>query len=114
MQGASGHSGGYMRRLAVASVVLVAALVLQTGTGAQVRPAIDNYISPGYPYELVAAKKADRIAWLAYERGQRNVYTAVAPGYTATRLTRFLDDDGIDLTGLRMSDDGATVVFVRG
>jgi dipeptidyl aminopeptidase/acylaminoacyl peptidase len=103
-----------MRRVALVSSVVVTALILQAGTLAQVRPAIDNYISPGYPYELVSAKKADRIAWLAYERGQRNVYTAAAPAYTATRLTRFLDDDGIDLTGLRISDDGTTVVFVRG
>jgi dipeptidyl aminopeptidase/acylaminoacyl peptidase len=103
-------------------VILVALLVVQGSTraqvrpfdGAQGRPSIDHYIAPGYPYELVAAKKADRIAWLVYERGQRNVYTATAPTYTPTRLTRFLEDDGIDLTGLRISDDGATVVFLRG
>ena len=102
------------RRIAYASVVLFALIVVQLTTVAQVRPSIDNYIAPGYPYELVAAKKAERIAWLAYERGQRNVYTAAAPAYTPTRLTRFLEDDGVDLTGLRISEDGATVVFVRG
>jgi dipeptidyl-peptidase-4 len=102
------------RRFAVAPVILVALFVVQSGTLAQLRPSIDNYIAPGYPYELVAARKADRIAWLVYERGQRNVYTAAAPAYTPTRLTRHLEDDGIDLTGLRISDDGATVVFVRG
>jgi dipeptidyl aminopeptidase/acylaminoacyl peptidase len=111
-----------LRRIACAPFILVALVVVQIGSNAQVRPfdgaqgkpSIDSYIAPGYPYELVAAKKADRIAWLSYERGQRNVYTAVAPAYTPTRLTRYLDDDGIDLTGLRISDDGATLVFVRG
>jgi dipeptidyl-peptidase 4 len=92
-------------------------IVAQSAPGpsvAEARPAIDNYISPGYPYELVAAKRADRIAWLAYERGMRNVYTAAPPAFAPVRLTRFLDDDGIDLTTLRASDDGSTIVFVRG
>jgi dipeptidyl-peptidase-4 len=112
------------RRVSLMLLVLLALLaVAQRGTVAQSapassfverRPAIDNYISPGYPYELVAAKRADRIAWLAYERGKRNVYTAAPPAFAPVRLTRFLDDDGVDLTHLRVSDDGSTIVFVRG
>jgi hypothetical protein len=48
------------RRFAVAPVILIALVLVQGITVAQVRPAIDNYIAPGYPYELVAARKADR------------------------------------------------------
>src|SRR4051812_9717395 len=77
-------------------------------------PTIEQLLTPGYPSELVSAKKADRIAWIAYERGQRNVYTATAPGFQPVRLTRFLDDNGIDLAGLDISDDGSVVTFVRG
>ena len=102
------------RRVTFASIVVLALVAASAGTSAQVRPSIDSYLAPAYPYELVAAKKADRIAWLAFERGQRNVYTAAAPAYAATRLTRNRDDDGIDLTNLRISDDGTIVVFVRG
>ncbi len=76
--------------------------------------SVDPFLSPAYPYELVAAKGAERIAWLAYERGQRNVYTAAAPAFTPVRLTRHLKDDGVDLTSLSISDDGSIVVFVRG
>ena len=47
-------------------------------------------------------------------KGKRNVFTAVAPAFAPVRVTSFLKDDGIDLTGLRISDDGSTVVFVRG
>jgi dipeptidyl-peptidase-4 len=70
----------------------------------------------GYPfaYELVSARKADRVAWLEFERGRRNVYTAAAPDFRPVRLTSFMDDDGMELTNLRISDDGARVVFVRG
>ncbi len=103
------------RRVSMMVLVFFALVTAaQQASVAQSRAAIDNYISPGYPYELVSAKKTDRIAWLAYERGMRNVYTAAAPAYTPTRLTRFLEDDGVDLTNLRLSDDGSTAVFVRG
>jgi dipeptidyl-peptidase 4 len=74
----------------------------------------DRFLAPGYPYELVSAKKAERIAWISYERGRRNVYTAAAPAFTPIRLTRHLQDDGVDLTSLSISDDGSIVVFVRG
>src|SRR5258706_8362017 len=69
---------------------------------------------PGYPTEVVSAKKADRIAWTAYEHGRRNVYTASAPQFQAVRVTSVTKDDGVELSDLSISDDGAVVVFVRG
>ncbi len=77
-------------------------------------PTIDQFISAAYPLELVSAKRAERIAWIAYDRGQRNVYTAAGPQFRPVRVTRFLEDNGIDVTSLRISDDGGLVVFVRG
>ena len=77
-------------------------------------PSITQFLSFPYPSELVSAKKADRIAWLGYDRGQRNVYTASAPDFKPVRITKFLDDNGIVLTDLAISDDGSVVTFVRG
>jgi dipeptidyl aminopeptidase/acylaminoacyl peptidase len=71
-------------------------------------------MSPASPLDLVAAKKSDRLAWMAYERGMRNVYTAGAPDFRPVRLTRFLEDNGVDITDVTISNDGAVVVFVRG
>ena len=70
----------------------------------------------GYPfsYELASARKADRIAWFEFEQGRRNVFTAASPDFKPVRLTAFMDDDGTDLTSVRISDDGGVVVFVRG
>jgi hypothetical protein len=42
-------------------------------------PTIEQFLTPGTPTEVVAAKKAERIAWTAYEHGLRHVYTAAAP-----------------------------------
>jgi dipeptidyl-peptidase 4 len=76
--------------------------------------SVAPYIAPAFPQNLVAATKANRIAWIAYDHGQRNVYTAAAPDYKATRLTSFLEDNGITLSDLNISDDGSIVTFLRG
>jgi dipeptidyl aminopeptidase/acylaminoacyl peptidase len=94
--------------IALASVALTSVLRAQAST------SIAPYISPAFPSDLVSAKRADRIAWLAYDRGQRNAYAAAAPDFKPVRLTSFLNDDGVVLTDLSISDDGSTVVFVRG
>jgi dipeptidyl-peptidase-4 len=77
-------------------------------------PAYQRFLSPASPLEVVAAKKVDRVAWTSFEEGKRNAYTAAGPGFTPVRLTNFMTDNGIDLSGIKISDDGSTVVFVRG
>jgi dipeptidyl-peptidase 4 len=79
-----------------------------------VEPTLQAFFDVASPLELTAAKRADRVAWVVYEAGRRNVYTAVAPDFRAVRLTRFEEDDGQEVSGVRLSDDGALVVFVRG
>jgi len=98
--------------IGIIAVVIVCASLPRVP--AQKRLTIEQFLSPAYPFELVSAKKADRIAWIAYERGMRNVYTAAAPDFKPVRLTNNLEDDGNDLTSLSISDDGSVVVFVRG
>jgi len=75
---------------------------------------IEQILSAPFAYDLVAARKADRIAWLMNEQGRRNVYTAAAPDFKPVRLTSFDADDGVDLDDLQISDDGSVVVFMRG
>ena len=77
-------------------------------------PLYQQFLSPASPQEVVAARKVDRLAWVDYAEGKRNAYTAVAPLFTPVRLTNFLKDDGIMMSGIRISDDGSTVIFIRG
>src|SRR5512134_2856538 len=77
-------------------------------------PAYQRFLSPESPLELVAAKTVDRVAWTSFHEGKRNAYTAAAPAFTPVRLTSFMTDDGTDLSGVRISDDGSTVIFIRG
>ena len=98
----------------VLSMVVAPALVAEPSADAKAPVSIASILKPGLPLELVSAKKADRIAWISYEEGRRNVFTAAAPDFRVVRATSFMKDDGVDLTGLRISDDGSTLVFVRG
>ena len=76
--------------------------------------SIEDILSPPFPVEMVSARAVDRIAWISFERGTRNVYTAAGPDFRPVRMTSWLEDEGQDLTDIRISDDGETVVFVRG
>jgi hypothetical protein len=67
------------------------------------RFTIDQVLSAAFPYNLVSARTVDRIAWVENERGLRNVYTAVAPGFTPVRLTSVTEDDGVDLRPMQIS-----------
>ena len=102
---------------AVLGTILVGPAVVGAGAQTPIRQAgfsLEDVLSPAFPYNLVAAKDADRIAWIENERGMRNVYTAVAPDFRPVQLTAVTEDDGIDLRPLLISDDGSVVVFVRG
>jgi dipeptidyl-peptidase-4 len=96
------------------AVVLSSHSVATAQAPARPVPAYQRFLSPASPLEIVAAKHVDRIAWTAFEEGKRNAYTALAPAFVPVRLTSFLKDDGINISEIRVSDDGSTVVFVRG
>ena len=98
------------RHASITTLLLTLALPL----GAQTKPTMEQYLWPAEPLELTSARKADRVAWIAYERGMRNVFTAAAPNFSPVRVTSFLRDDGVDLTDVSLSDDGSLAVFVRG
>src|SRR5687768_18089606 len=100
--------------LVLFAVLAASAATLPVETAPQAPPLYQQFLSNPNPLELVAAKKTDRIAWTTYEEGRRNAYTAVAPAFVPVRLTSFLKDDGIDLSTIRISDDGSIVVFLRG
>ena len=97
-------------------VALSAMAILAAPLSAQYKPkyTIEQFLSPPFPLVFASAKKADRIAWVGYDRGKRNIFTAAAPAFTPVKLTHFDTDDGQDITAVDVSDDGSTIVFVRG
>ena len=103
-----------LTRLSVISIAAAAFLLKPLASAPPTVPSYQTYLSPASPQEVVSAQKADRIAWVDYAEGKRNAYAAVAPLFAPVRLTNFMKDDGIMMSGIRISDDGSTVVFMRG
>lgn len=77
-------------------------------------PTLESIKSYPFPSELNAAAQGSRMAWAVDEQGRRNVYVAEGPDFKARRITNFMNDEGQEITGLSLSDDGKWVVFVRG
>jgi Tol biopolymer transport system component len=70
----------------------------------------------GAPFvsELTAAPKGNRIAWVANNRGVRNIWVAEGPAFQARLVTAYTSDDGQELADLHWTPDAASLVYVRG
>ena len=101
-------------RLSVLAIAAAAVVSVPLASAPNEVPLYQRFMNPDSPQEVVAAHKTDRIAWVDYAEGRRNAYTAAAPAFAPVRLTNFMKDDGIMMSGIRISDDGSTVVFIRG
>ncbi|OLD16757.1 MAG: hypothetical protein AUI91_13550 [Acidobacteria bacterium 13_1_40CM_3_56_11] len=76
--------------------------------------AVEQILGFPSPENLVASPVGSAVAWTFNERGVRNIYVAEGPDFTSRRITSYAQDDGQELTQLSFSDDGKTIVFVRG
>jgi dipeptidyl aminopeptidase/acylaminoacyl peptidase len=95
--------------------LLVAAIVCSIlPASAQQSVTLEELLSAPFPENLTAAKTANRIAWTFNQEGKRNIWVAEGPAFTARRLTSYLQDDGQPLSELSFSNDGNSIVYVRG
>jgi dipeptidyl aminopeptidase/acylaminoacyl peptidase len=104
---------------ACAVFLIVQSMVTDAADGqGQPRPAktftLEQVLSAPFAADLIAAKKANRIAWTLDDQGRRNIWVAEAPKFEARRLTAYLQDDGQELSQLSFSEDGNTIVYTRG
>jgi len=91
-----------------------AVLFLAVGAQAQEKFTLEQVLSAPFPGDLTAAKTGDRLGWTFDEQGKRNIWVAEGPDFKARRLTGYTEDDGQELSSLCFSDDGETIVYVRG
>src|ERR1700694_5859472 len=83
-------------------------------SGASHSFTLEQVMSSPFPSDLTAARQAPRIAWVFDSKGERNVWTADAPGFEARQVTHYEGDNGQQIVSVRLTPDGRTVVFVRG
>jgi dipeptidyl aminopeptidase/acylaminoacyl peptidase len=75
---------------------------------------LEEILRAPLPENLIAAKKVNRLAWTFYQEGKRNIWVAEGPAFVARRLTSYFEDDGQQITSLSFSEDGNTIIYVRG
>jgi dipeptidyl aminopeptidase/acylaminoacyl peptidase len=75
---------------------------------------LEQVLSSPFPTELTTAAGVNRVAWVFNSRGERNVWTADAPGFAARQVTHYTGDNGQDIFSLRLTPDGKTAVYARG
>ena len=98
------------------SMVLIATVITVSGAPPQSQRSftVDQILGFPSPENLTVSPVGSTIAWSFNERGIRNIYVASGPGFAARRLTSYKDDDGQELTHVAFSNDGKTIVYVRG
>src|SRR5690348_9231059 len=101
-----------MKRLALG--VTLGAFVLCATAGAQKPFTLEQIMVAPFPSDLTAAKSSNRVAWVFDQQGKRNIWVAEEPGFAARQMTKYNEDDGQELSGLRFSSDANAVVYVRG
>ena len=97
------------RRMAFFALLIATSLAGHAATF-----TLEQVLSSQFPYGLVAASHAPRIAWVFDAKGARNVWVADGPNFDARQVTHYSGDDGNPIASLRLTPDGRTVVFVRG
>ena len=101
-----------MKRLALLCSACL--LILLPRANGQKPFTLEQVLSAPFPSDLTAAKKGNRVAWALNQEGRRNIWVAEGPGFAARQLTKYTQDDGQELSGLKFSADGNTIAYVRG
>ena len=70
---------------------------------------LEQLMSSPFPSELIASKRGDKIAWVFYSQGKRNIFVAEAPAFASRQLTHHDVEDGQDVTEIVFSPNGNTI-----
>ncbi len=102
----------YKSRWIVVTAVLIA--LCARGSWAQRSFTLEQILSAPFNGNLVVARSGNRVAWTSNEKGKRNIWAAEGPDFAPRQLTAYALDDGGELSQLKFSADGNTIVYVRG
>jgi len=94
--------------------IALSVVVLTLPALAQQRFTLEQVMSGPFPSDLTTSQQGHRIAWAVAQRGQRNVYVADAPNWSARQVTHYDKDDGYPIASVRLTPDGKTVLYARG
>lgn len=96
------------------SIFLLSFILLFASVETQGQFTLDQITAYPFPSELTASSKGSKIAFAVNRQGIRNIYVAEGPDFSIRKLTNYNADDGQEITGIQISNNGKWVVYVRG
>src|SRR5438105_15963620 len=75
---------------------------------------LEQVMSSPFPSELIVARRGDRVAWVFYAQGKRNIWITEAPAFASRQLTTVDSDDGQDVAAPVFSPRSNPLACVRG
>ena len=105
-----------LNRPRLLAVTLMAAFGL-SAAGQAAEFSIAQVLGAPFPSDLIAAPDGGRLAWVSNAVGRRNVWLATpraAGGYDTLQLTRYSEDDGLEIADLEFIPHRGALLFVRG
>ncbi|RYY19069.1 MAG: S9 family peptidase [Chitinophagaceae bacterium] len=96
--------------------MLMTILVLGSGWLSVLAQEFSMAAVTGYPFPsgLTSAASGSKIAVAINEKGKRNIYTAQGPAFNLKKITDYHEDEGQEITGITISPDGNSILYVRG
>ncbi|MEO8820307.1 MAG: prolyl oligopeptidase family serine peptidase [Ginsengibacter sp.] len=93
---------------------LFVGLLLTINSNAQSSFSLKEITSYPFPAELTSLPNGSKIALSINQQGKRNIYVGEGPELNLRKLTNYNNDEGQEITSVRISEDGKWVVYVRG
>lgn len=75
---------------------------------------IESALSSPFPTNLTTAPTTEKVAWVANEKGVRNIWLAAGENWKAQQVTNYLEDDGQAIGNLIFKEATNEIIFVRG
>ena len=76
---------------------------------------ITDLLNNPFPSEMVVSKKGDKLAFVIYNQGERNIYLAQGEDFgQVKKLTNYIGDQGVEINSLQFLASGEQLIFVRG
>lgn len=102
-----------IKRPPLAALCLPALLLASSALSAPASDDLAANLAMPVASGLAGARDAARFAWIENAAGVRNIWVG-GPDAPGKPLTSFAEDDGVEISGLAFSNDGAMLAFVRG
>lgn len=75
---------------------------------------IADYLAPAFPTSLIANHNGDAIAWVFNQQGVRNIYYGYPETNRFIALTKYTEDDGVEINSLFFNKADDKIFFVKG